>query len=134
LTDLEVLRLHYAETLAAWNRRFQAGRAEAALIYDERFCRMWEFYLQLCEVGFREQGLCVFQLQLSKEIQAVPLTRDYIYGGGYAAAVRAQRADGRRRIRAGGMRTPFPSAVPSEALPSKAEPQAETDAGAAASP
>ncbi|MEJ0097930.1 MAG: class I SAM-dependent methyltransferase [Bauldia sp.] len=79
LTDLEVWRLHYAETLAAWNRRFQARRAEAAAIYDERFCRMWEFYLQVCELGFRYQGLCVFQLQLTKDIAAAPLTRDYIY-------------------------------------------------------
>ncbi|HEY5081719.1 MAG TPA: cyclopropane-fatty-acyl-phospholipid synthase family protein [Bauldia sp.] len=81
LTDLEIWRLHYAETLAAWNRRFQARRAEAAAIYDERFCRMWEFYLQVCEFGFREQGLCVFQFQLAKNAAAVPLTRDYIYDG-----------------------------------------------------
>jgi cyclopropane-fatty-acyl-phospholipid synthase len=79
LTDLEIWRLHYAKTLAAWNQNFQARRAEAAAIYDERFCRMWEFYLQVCEMGFRHQGLCVFQLQLAKNIAAVPLTRDYIY-------------------------------------------------------
>jgi len=78
LTDLEVLRLHYAETLAAWNRRFQTRRAEAARIYDERFCKMWEFYLQLCEVAFRGMTLCVFQLQLTKEIGALPITRDYM--------------------------------------------------------
>jgi cyclopropane-fatty-acyl-phospholipid synthase len=78
LTDLEVLRLHYAETLAAWNRRFQTRRAEAARIYDERFCRMWEFYLQLCEVAFRGMTLCVFQLQLTKEIGTLPITRDYM--------------------------------------------------------
>ena len=79
LTDLENWRLHYAETLAAWNDRFQARRAEAAALYDERFCRMWEFYLQSCEVGFRMAGLCVFQIQLSKKIDALPITRDYIY-------------------------------------------------------
>ena len=79
LTDLDNWRLHYARTLAAWNDRFQARRAEAGAIYDERFCRMWEFYLQLCEVGFRMSGLCVFQMQLAKKIDAVPITRDYIY-------------------------------------------------------
>jgi cyclopropane-fatty-acyl-phospholipid synthase len=132
LTDLEVLRLHYAETLAAWNRRFQARRAEAAAIYDERFCRMWEYYLQVCEAGFRLQGLCVFQLQLSKDIEAVPLTRDYIYGGGYTAAVKAQRMDGRRRLRQSGARAQFPSAVPTEVQPGIAEPNKEDDAGVAA--
>jgi cyclopropane-fatty-acyl-phospholipid synthase len=79
LTDLENLRLHYAETLAAWHQRFQAHRAEAAAIHDERFCRMWEFYLQTGEVGFRKSGLSVFQMQLAKRIDAVPITRDYIY-------------------------------------------------------
>ena len=79
LTDLENWRLHYPATLAAWNERFQAHRAEAAALYDDRFCRMWEFYLQFCEVGFRQAGLCVFQLQLTKQIDAVPITRDYIY-------------------------------------------------------
>ena len=79
MTDLENWRLHYAMTLAAWNGRFQARRAEVASIYDERFCRMWEFYLQLCEVGFRLSGLCVFQMQFAKQIDAVPITRNYIY-------------------------------------------------------
>ena len=79
LTDLENWRLHYAKTLAAWNERFQAHRAEAAVLYDDRFCRMWEFYLQFCVVGFRMAGLCVFQMQLTKKIDAVPITRDYIY-------------------------------------------------------
>ncbi len=81
LTDVEVLRLHYAETLKAWNQRFQEHRAEAAKIYDERFCRMWEFYLQLCEVAFRGMMLCVFQLQLTKDIGTLPITRDYMYEG-----------------------------------------------------
>jgi cyclopropane-fatty-acyl-phospholipid synthase len=82
MTDLENWRLHYAMTLAAWNKRFQTHRAEVASIYDERFCRMWEFYLQLCEVGFRMSGLCVFQMQFAKQIDAVPITRDYIYKRG----------------------------------------------------
>jgi cyclopropane-fatty-acyl-phospholipid synthase len=79
LTDLENWRLHYAKTLAAWNKRFQAHRAEAAVLYDDRFCRMWEFYLQFCEAGFRMAGLSVLQLQLTKQVDAVPITRDYIY-------------------------------------------------------
>jgi cyclopropane-fatty-acyl-phospholipid synthase len=78
VTDVEVLRLHYAETLKAWRQRFNANRRKVAAIYDERFCRMWEFYLAGCEAGFRHGGLLNFQLQLSKRIDTVPLTRDYI--------------------------------------------------------
>ena len=78
LTDLEVLRLHYAETLKAWRERFQARRDEAKALYDERFCRMWEFYLAGAEATFRFEGTVVFQLQLAKNIDAVPVTRDYI--------------------------------------------------------
>jgi cyclopropane-fatty-acyl-phospholipid synthase len=78
LTDLENLRLHYALTLAAWNERFQANRERAARLYDERFCRMWEFYLQACEAGFRWSGMTVFQMQLAKDINALPITRDYM--------------------------------------------------------
>ncbi len=79
VTDVEVLRLHYAETLRHWEQRFQANRAKIAELYDERFCRMWEAYLIGCEMGFRHQGLMVFQIQMAKKIDAVPLTRDYIY-------------------------------------------------------
>ena len=79
LTDLETLRLHYAKTLAAWNERFQAQRSEIARMFDERFCRMWEFYLQVCEMSFRHRSLAVFQLQLAKQMDSVPITRDYIY-------------------------------------------------------
>lgn len=78
VTDLEVLRLHYAETLKAWRQRFQARRDEAAALYDERFCRMWEFYLAACEAGFRHNGLVVFQIQLARRLDAVPITRGYI--------------------------------------------------------
>jgi cyclopropane-fatty-acyl-phospholipid synthase len=78
VTDVEVLRLHYAETLRAWSQRFAARRAEIAELYDERFCRMWEFYLAISELAFRHRGHFVFQLQLAKKIDAVPLTRDYI--------------------------------------------------------
>jgi cyclopropane-fatty-acyl-phospholipid synthase len=78
VTDIEVLRLHYAETLKAWRQRFNANGRRVAEIYDERFCRMWEFYLAGCEAGFRHGGLVNFQIQLSKRIDAVPLTRDYV--------------------------------------------------------
>ncbi len=78
VTDIEVWRLHYAETLKEWNRRFQVNRDKAKALYDERFCRMWEFYLQSCEVAFRRLGHLNFQVQLSNEPDAVPLTRDYI--------------------------------------------------------
>ncbi|HZW16267.1 MAG TPA: cyclopropane-fatty-acyl-phospholipid synthase family protein [Brevundimonas sp.] len=80
VTDIEILRLHYAETLKAWRERFEANRAEIAALYDERFCRMWEFYLCLSEVAFRHRGCMVFQIQLAKRVDAVPLTRDYISG------------------------------------------------------
>jgi cyclopropane-fatty-acyl-phospholipid synthase len=83
LTDFENLRLHYARTLAEWNRRFQANRDRVREIdperHDERFCRLWEFYLQACEAGFRHSGLTVFQLQITKKIDALPLTRDYMF-------------------------------------------------------
>jgi cyclopropane-fatty-acyl-phospholipid synthase len=78
VTDIEILRLHYAETLKHWRRRFDAHREEIADIYDERFCRMWEFYLAGAEESFREGELMVFQLQLARQHDAVPLTRDYI--------------------------------------------------------
>ncbi len=86
LTDLEVLRLHYAETLRHWRLRFLANRAEVARLYDDRFCRMWEFYLAGCECAFRFQGHMVWQAQLARRVDAVPLTRDYI-----ATAERARR-------------------------------------------
>jgi cyclopropane-fatty-acyl-phospholipid synthase len=78
VTDVEVLRLHYAETLKEWRRRFKARWDEAAAIYDERFCRMWEFFLAGEEMAFRYDGLVVFQVQLVKRIDALPLTRDYM--------------------------------------------------------
>ncbi len=78
MTDVEVLRLHYAETLRRWRMRFLANRERAKQLYDERFCRMWEFYLAGSEIAFRYMNLCVFQIQLAKRIGAVPLTRDYM--------------------------------------------------------
>ena len=78
VTDIEILRLHYADTLRAWRERFMANRAEVARIHDERFCRMWEFYLAGSETSFRVDGHMVFQIQLAKRQDAAPLTRDYI--------------------------------------------------------
>jgi len=78
ITDVEVLRLHYARTLEEWRRRFTARRADAARLYDERFCRMWEFYLAGAEMAFRHDGQVVFQIQLARSQEAVPLTRDYM--------------------------------------------------------
>jgi cyclopropane-fatty-acyl-phospholipid synthase len=78
LTDMENWRLHYAKTLHEWDARVQKNRATIAKMFDERFVRMWEFYLQSCEAGFRHQGLSVFQMQLAKKVDAVPLTRDYL--------------------------------------------------------
>ena len=78
VTDIEILRLHYAETLKAWRGRFAANREEIAALYDERFCRMWEFYLAISEVGFRHRGCMVFQIQLAKQVGAAPITRDYM--------------------------------------------------------
>ena len=78
ITDVEILRLHYAETLKAWRERFLAHREEVERLYDARFVRMWEFYLAASEMAFRKQNLLVFQLQLTKRQDVVPMTRDYI--------------------------------------------------------
>jgi cyclopropane-fatty-acyl-phospholipid synthase len=78
ICDIEILRLHYAETLKAWRERFMARREEAVRLYDERFARMWEFYLAGSEMSFRKQNLMNFQIQLTKRQGVVPITRDYI--------------------------------------------------------
>ena len=96
VTDVEVLRLHYAETLKAWRERFLARREEVLRLYDERFLRMWEFYLASSEMAFRHRGLMVFQIQLARRQEAVPLTRDYI-----------GPAEERLRLAERGQRAPF---------------------------
>jgi cyclopropane-fatty-acyl-phospholipid synthase len=78
VTDLEFLRLHYAKTLAHWERRFQTNRALVAQMYDERFCRMWEFYLISAEMMFRTGSQLVFHMQLAKKRDAAPIVRDYV--------------------------------------------------------
>ena len=78
VTDMEILRLHYARTLELWLERFEARRADMAALYDERFCRMWEFYLAGAEMGFRYGTHMNFQVQLTKKVAALPITRDYM--------------------------------------------------------
>jgi cyclopropane-fatty-acyl-phospholipid synthase len=78
ITDIEILRMHYAETLKEWGRRFHDHRDRAKEIYDERFCRMWEFYLASAEASFRYGGLNNFQIQFAKDQYALPLTRNYM--------------------------------------------------------
>jgi cyclopropane-fatty-acyl-phospholipid synthase len=77
--DIEVLRLHYAKTLQAWADRFEANRDKAKAMYDERFCRMWEFYLRGARYVFLYEHHVVWQIQLAKNVYALPhITRDYI--------------------------------------------------------
>lgn len=78
ICDIEVQRLHYAQTLRIWRERFLARRDEARALYDERFCKMWEFYLSMSETAFRYQDIAIFQVQLARRQEAVPLTRDYV--------------------------------------------------------
>ena len=96
VTDIEILRLHYAETLRAWRERFLAHREEAERLYDQRFVRMWEFYLAASEMAFREQAMMVMQIQLTKRQDVVPITRDYI-----------AREEARLRALEGGQRPPL---------------------------
>lgn len=78
ITDIEILRQHYARTLRIWRDRFQANRSKAMALYDERFCRMWEFYLAGSEASFRHIGLNNFQIQFTKDQYALPITRNYM--------------------------------------------------------
>ncbi len=78
VTDLEFLRVHYATTLLHWHERFEKNREKIAQMYDEKFCRMWEFYLISAEMMFRTGSQEVFQMQLSRKRDAAPLVRDYI--------------------------------------------------------
>jgi cyclopropane-fatty-acyl-phospholipid synthase len=78
MTDIEVLRMHYAYTLRDWQKRFRDNWDTVAGIYDERFCRMWEFYLVSAEMDFRYLSTAIFHFQLSKDVNALPITRDYM--------------------------------------------------------
>jgi len=92
ITDIEIKRLHYAETLKAWRERFTAQWDEVAALYDERFCRMWEVYLVLSELSFRYGANMVIQVQLAKRMGAVPIVRDYMIDGERATASGAGRS------------------------------------------
>jgi cyclopropane-fatty-acyl-phospholipid synthase len=95
VNDIEILRLHYAETLKAWRGRFLAHREEVERLYDAGFVRMWEFYLAASEMAFRQQNMMNFQIQLTKRQGVVPMTRGYI-------------ADAEARLRAREAREPAP--------------------------
>jgi cyclopropane-fatty-acyl-phospholipid synthase len=92
VTDIEILRLHYAQTLSHWYKRFMANRDEIKSLTDERFCRMWEFYLLGSEMAFIHFKQAVFQFQLTKKVTAVPITRDYIGDAERASAGQKTRA------------------------------------------
>src|SRR6266508_3334285 len=96
VTDIEILHLHYAETLPAWRERFLAHREQVERLYDQRFVRMWEFYLAASELTFRQHGMMVFQIQMTKRTGIVPITRDYI-----------GREEMRLRVLEGGFRPPL---------------------------
>ncbi len=95
VTDIEILRLHYAETLRAWRRRFEQNRDRIRALYDERFCRMWEMYLVGTELAFRRDICLVFQMQLAKAVDTVPMTRDYMVDWERAARPAKERPAGR---------------------------------------
>ena len=78
ITDIEVWRVHYAKTLREWRKRCYANKDAIVKLYDERFFRMWDFYLASAEASFRNLGHVVFQIQVSKKLEAVPLSRDYM--------------------------------------------------------
>jgi cyclopropane-fatty-acyl-phospholipid synthase len=98
--DTEILRLHYAETIKAWRERFLAHREEAAQLYDQRFVRMWQFYLAAAEMSFRKQNFMNMQIQLTKRQGVVPMTRDYIMRE--EARLRAMERGGRPRLKIAG--------------------------------
>jgi cyclopropane-fatty-acyl-phospholipid synthase len=100
VTDIEILQLHYAETLKAWRERFLAHRDEVVRLYDQRFVRMWEFYLASSEMAFRAGDMMVFQIQMAKHKGVVPATRDNI--AREEARLRAREAGSRAPLRLAG--------------------------------
>lgn len=81
VTDIEVLHQHYAETLRHWRQRFLAHQDKVKKVWGEKFFRMWDFYLASCEIAFRKRGYMVFQIQMMRNPELAPLTRDYITQG-----------------------------------------------------
>ncbi|MCI0466477.1 MAG: cyclopropane-fatty-acyl-phospholipid synthase family protein [Beijerinckiaceae bacterium] len=99
VTDIEILRLHYAQTIRAWRERFEARRGEVEASHGARFCRIWELYLSGSEAAFLREGLAVFQIQLAKKLDTVPVTRDYI---GRAEAYLRERDSAAANLRLAG--------------------------------
>jgi cyclopropane-fatty-acyl-phospholipid synthase len=97
VTDVEILRLHYADTLRIWRQRFMANREQVKKIegYDDRFVRMWEFYLAGCEIAFRYFNQMVFQIQIARRPDAVPLTRDYMADADHQGEIMADSRENR---------------------------------------
>jgi cyclopropane-fatty-acyl-phospholipid synthase len=93
-TDCEILRLHYAETIRHWRRRFAANRDTIRALYDERFCRTFELYLTGAEITFRRLGHMVWQIQLARQHSAVPLTRDYMIEPEWSGSIPLPSPDG----------------------------------------
>jgi cyclopropane-fatty-acyl-phospholipid synthase len=91
VTDIEILRMQYALTLRQWRRRFAANRDAISALYDERFCRMFDFYLAGSEIAFRREGHMNFQIQMAPDINTVPLTRDYMFETERAAVSAKER-------------------------------------------
>lgn len=93
ITDVEILRHHYAQTLAAWYNRFRNRQEEIKTRYGEYFYRLWEFYLNICEISFKHSDLVVFQIQLSRSNNALPIVRDYMYLHLDQAVLQQKKAD-----------------------------------------
>ena len=102
ITDMEILRMHYARTLRIWRERFLAQRDRVKELYDERFCRMWEYYLAGSEVSFRYWDLMNFQIQLTRHQHALPLTRDYMFEAEKALRIKDQRIEERQSLKIAG--------------------------------
>ncbi len=102
ITDVEVLRLHYAKTLRVWRERFMAHREEAKKIYDERFCRMWEYYLAGSETSFRYWDLMNFQIQITRDQNVLPLTRNYMFEAEERLRAEDERAVARGALKLAG--------------------------------
>jgi cyclopropane-fatty-acyl-phospholipid synthase len=79
VADIEVLRMHYSHTLRHWKERFLSNKSKVIEMFDEKFFRMWEFYLTSCEISFKWGDQVVYQFQLTKDYTSIPTTRDYIY-------------------------------------------------------
>jgi len=102
ITDMEILRMHYARTLREWRNRFLAARDKVKAIYDERFCRMWEYYLVGSEISFRYWDLMNFQIQLTRHQHALPITRDYMFEAERALRIKDRRIEERESLKVAG--------------------------------